>query len=55
MFLHLLVRFDHSPCDPTINLKGCPTEFFACAACAQHFQSKEEWQKHVKSKVGAFI
>ncbi|XP_056903244.1 E3 SUMO-protein ligase ZNF451 isoform X1 [Takifugu flavidus] len=46
-----LKRFDHSPCDPTINLKGCPSELFACAACAQHFQSKEEWRKHLESKV----
>lgn len=52
LLLLLLIRFDHSPCDPTINLKGCPSELFACAACARHFQSKEEWHKHLESKVG---
>lgn len=48
---YLICRFDHSPCDPTINLKGCPSELFACAACGQHFQTKEEWKKHLESKV----
>ncbi|XP_033468305.1 E3 SUMO-protein ligase ZNF451 isoform X2 [Epinephelus lanceolatus] len=48
-----LKRFDHSPCDPTINLKGCPSELFACVACGQHFQTEEAWRKHVKSKVSS--
>ncbi|KAM9344840.1 E3 SUMO-protein ligase ZNF451 [Symphorus nematophorus] len=48
-----LKRFDHSPCDPTINLKGCPSELFACAACGQHFQTKEAWRKHLESKVSS--
>lgn len=46
-----MFRFDHSPCDPTINLKGCPSELFACAVCGQHFQTKEAWRKHLESKV----
>ncbi|TNN67215.1 E3 SUMO-protein ligase ZNF451 [Liparis tanakae] len=45
--------FDHSPCDPTINLKGCPSEFFACAACGHHFQTEEAWRKHLESKVSS--
>lgn len=48
-----LKRFDHSPCDPTIKLKGCPSELFACAACGQHFQTKEEWRKHLESKMSS--
>ncbi|XP_070697072.1 E3 SUMO-protein ligase ZNF451 [Pempheris klunzingeri] len=48
-----LKRFDHSPCDPTINLKGSPPVLFACAACGQHFQTKEAWRKHLESKVSS--
>ncbi|XP_054456052.1 E3 SUMO-protein ligase ZNF451 [Anoplopoma fimbria] len=48
-----LKRFDHSPCDPTINLKGCPSELFACVACGQHFQTEEAWRKHLESKVSS--
>ncbi|KAI3363127.1 hypothetical protein L3Q82_011779 [Scortum barcoo] len=48
-----LKRFDHSPCDPAIHLKGSPIELFACAACGQHFQTKEEWRKHIKTKVSS--
>ncbi|XP_042357973.1 E3 SUMO-protein ligase ZNF451 isoform X2 [Plectropomus leopardus] len=43
-----LKRFDHSPCDPTISLKGCPSELFACVSCGQHFQTEEAWRKHVQ-------
>lgn len=48
-----LKRFDHSPCDPTINLKGCPSELFACVACGRHFETEEAWRKHVESKVSS--
>nr|XP_019946716.1 PREDICTED: E3 SUMO-protein ligase ZNF451 [Paralichthys olivaceus]XP_019946725.1 PREDICTED: E3 SUMO-protein ligase ZNF451 [Paralichthys olivaceus]XP_019946731.1 PREDICTED: E3 SUMO-protein ligase ZNF451 [Paralichthys olivaceus]XP_019946740.1 PREDICTED: E3 SUMO-protein ligase ZNF451 [Paralichthys olivaceus]XP_019946747.1 PREDICTED: E3 SUMO-protein ligase ZNF451 [Paralichthys olivaceus] len=48
-----LKRFDHSPCDPAINLKGCPSELFACVACGQHFQTKEAWRTHLETKVNA--
>ncbi|XP_019725983.1 E3 SUMO-protein ligase ZNF451 isoform X4 [Hippocampus comes] len=46
-----LKRFDHSPCDPTISLKGSSIMLFACMACCRHFQTKEEWQTHLESKV----
>lgn len=52
---YLVCRFDHSPCDPTIKLKGCPSELFACAACGQHFQTKEAWKQHLESKVYALF
>lgn len=48
-------RFDHSPCDPAINLKGSPSELLACVACGQHFPSKEAWRKHVETKVHTYF
>lgn len=48
-----LKRFDHSPCDPTIKLKGCPTELLACVTCGQHFHTEEAWKKHLESKVNS--
>ncbi|XP_061084183.1 E3 SUMO-protein ligase ZNF451 isoform X1 [Conger conger] len=48
-----LKRFDHSPCDPTIKLKGAPNELYACVACRKHFQTKGAWQDHLKSKVSS--
>lgn len=50
---YVIGRFDHSPCDPTINLKGCPSQLFACAGCGHHFQTKEAWRTHLESKVVA--
>ncbi|KAK2824196.1 hypothetical protein Q5P01_021371 [Channa striata] len=48
-----LKRFDHSPCDPAITLKGSPSELFACVACAQHFQTKEAWRNHLQTKLSS--
>ncbi|XP_077438600.1 E3 SUMO-protein ligase ZNF451 isoform X2 [Vanacampus margaritifer] len=48
-----LKRFDHSPCDPTICLKGSSALLFACVACCRHFQTKKEWQTHLESKVSS--
>ncbi|XP_053188773.1 E3 SUMO-protein ligase ZNF451 isoform X2 [Scomber japonicus] len=48
-----LKRFDHSPCDPTINLKGTPSDLFACEACGQCFLTKEAWRQHLESKVSS--
>nr|XP_057915015.1 E3 SUMO-protein ligase ZNF451 [Doryrhamphus excisus]XP_057915016.1 E3 SUMO-protein ligase ZNF451 [Doryrhamphus excisus]XP_057915017.1 E3 SUMO-protein ligase ZNF451 [Doryrhamphus excisus]XP_057915018.1 E3 SUMO-protein ligase ZNF451 [Doryrhamphus excisus] len=48
-----LKRFDHSPCDPTISLKGSPTMLFSCVVCCRHFQTKEEWRTHVQSKASS--
>uniref|UniRef100_A0AAY5L0J9 C2H2-type domain-containing protein n=1 Tax=Esox lucius TaxID=8010 RepID=A0AAY5L0J9_ESOLU len=47
-----LKRFDHSPCDPTIHLRGSPAELQACVACGLHFETKEAWKVHQRSKVG---
>ncbi|XP_050982463.1 E3 SUMO-protein ligase ZNF451 isoform X1 [Labeo rohita] len=46
-----LKRFDHSPCDPMISLRGSPTNFYACVACGCYFPSKLAWKDHVESKV----
>ncbi|XP_030627726.1 E3 SUMO-protein ligase ZNF451 [Chanos chanos] len=48
-----LKRFDHSPCDPGIMLKGNSCAFYACVPCGQHFDSKEEWRLHLDSKVSS--
>ncbi|KAM4607772.1 E3 SUMO-protein ligase ZNF451 isoform 2-T2 [Polymixia lowei] len=48
-----LKRFDHSPCDPSISLKGSPSQRFACVACGQHFETKEAWRVHLRSKVSS--
>uniref|UniRef100_A0A3P8TRV5 Zinc finger protein 451 n=1 Tax=Amphiprion percula TaxID=161767 RepID=A0A3P8TRV5_AMPPE len=48
-----LKRFDHSPCDPAIRLRGSPSELFACVVCGQKFQTKEAWRKHLESKVSS--
>lgn len=48
-----LKRFDHSPCDPTIHLKGGTSEIFACVSCGQHFQTEKAWRTHLESKVAS--
>ncbi|CAB1338509.1 unnamed protein product [Coregonus sp. 'balchen'] len=48
-----LKRFDHSPCDPTIYLKGSTTERFACVACGLHFETKEAWRVHQQSMLSS--
>ncbi|XP_073690383.1 E3 SUMO-protein ligase ZNF451 isoform X2 [Garra rufa] len=46
-----LKRFDHSPCDPTVTLRGSPAAFYACVACGRYFPSKRAWKDHMESKV----
>ncbi|KAJ3610727.1 hypothetical protein NHX12_022818 [Muraenolepis orangiensis] len=48
-----LKRFDHSPCDPTINLKGSPPELYACVACGRHFDTNAAWRRHLQSKLSS--
>ncbi|KAM8858997.1 E3 SUMO-protein ligase ZNF451 isoform 1-T4 [Spinachia spinachia] len=50
-----LKRFDHSPCDPTINVRGCPSNLFACVACGQQFPNEEAWRKHLEFKVSSLV
>ncbi|KAK2896352.1 hypothetical protein Q8A67_010840 [Cirrhinus molitorella] len=46
-----LKRFDHSPCDPTVTLRGSHAAFYACVACGHYFPSKQAWKDHMESKV----
>ncbi|KAL2083231.1 hypothetical protein ACEWY4_021004 [Coilia grayii] len=48
-----LIRFDHSPCDPSILLKGQPSIQFACVACGSHFDTKDSWRSHQQSKMSS--
>ncbi|KAG9275053.1 E3 SUMO-protein ligase ZNF451 isoform X1 [Astyanax mexicanus] len=48
-----LKRFDHSPCDPTITLKGFSSPVYACVACGQHYDTKEAWRTHMSSKLSS--
>ncbi|XP_017214398.1 E3 SUMO-protein ligase ZNF451 isoform X2 [Danio rerio] len=48
-----LKRFDHSPCDPTITLKGTAPSIYACLACGEHFCSQETWKQHMQSKLSS--
>ncbi|KAL4640907.1 E3 SUMO-protein ligase ZNF451 isoform X2 [Arapaima gigas] len=48
-----LKRFDHSPCDPTVLLKGSPSAMYACVACCRQFETKEAWKVHVRSKTSS--
>ncbi|KAF7710945.1 E3 SUMO-protein ligase ZNF451 isoform X1 [Silurus meridionalis] len=48
-----LKRFDHSPCDPTITLKGSPASVHACVACGRHFDTKEHWRTHLESQLSS--
>ncbi|XP_026879467.2 E3 SUMO-protein ligase ZNF451 isoform X1 [Electrophorus electricus] len=48
-----LKRFDHSPCDPTITLKGSPACVYACVACGKHFDTKEAWRIHLDAKLSS--
>uniref|UniRef100_A0A8C2B1J0 Zinc finger protein 451 n=1 Tax=Cyprinus carpio TaxID=7962 RepID=A0A8C2B1J0_CYPCA len=48
-----LKRFDHSPCDPTITLRGSPSAFCACVACGCCFHSRQAWKDHVESMISS--
>ncbi|KAJ8359997.1 hypothetical protein SKAU_G00165220 [Synaphobranchus kaupii] len=48
-----LKRFDHSPCDPSVLLKGTPTEYYACIACCKRFETKMAYNNHLKSKASS--
>ncbi|XP_058879946.1 E3 SUMO-protein ligase ZNF451 isoform X3 [Acipenser ruthenus] len=46
-----LKRFDHSPCDPTIALKGAPSISFACVACCRRYPSEDQYNVHRNTKI----
>ncbi|XP_075836624.1 E3 SUMO-protein ligase ZNF451 isoform X6 [Microtus pennsylvanicus] len=53
LLLGHLKRFDHSPCDPTITLRGPLASSFACVVCYEHFVSQQQYRDHLLSKVAA--
>ncbi|XP_060608780.2 E3 SUMO-protein ligase ZNF451 isoform X1 [Anolis sagrei] len=50
LLLGHLKRFDHSPCDPTITLRGPPANAFACIVCARRFATSQQHNDHILSK-----
>ncbi|NWI51377.1 ZN451 ligase, partial [Calyptomena viridis] len=45
--VHLLLghlqRFDHSPCDPTVTLRGPPNNAVACVICCERFSTSQHY------------
>uniref|UniRef100_A0A8D2C826 E3 SUMO-protein ligase ZNF451 n=1 Tax=Sus scrofa TaxID=9823 RepID=A0A8D2C826_PIG len=50
---HLKSRFDHSPCDPTITLRGPSVSSFACVVCYKHFVTQQQYRDHLFAKEAA--
>lgn len=48
-----LKRFDHSPCDPSVHLRGSSTQLFGCVACGRHFNTSDAWRLHLQTKVSS--
>ncbi|XP_066552929.1 E3 SUMO-protein ligase ZNF451 isoform X3 [Amia ocellicauda] len=48
-----LKRFDHSPCDPTVTLKGSPHISFACIACCRRYPSEKQYKEHLLAKTSS--
>uniref|UniRef100_A0A8C5P106 E3 SUMO-protein ligase ZNF451 n=1 Tax=Jaculus jaculus TaxID=51337 RepID=A0A8C5P106_JACJA len=51
LLLGHLKRFDHSPCDPTITLRGPLTSSFACVVCCKSFNTQQQYKDHLLAKV----
>ncbi|XP_027551825.1 E3 SUMO-protein ligase ZNF451 isoform X6 [Neopelma chrysocephalum] len=53
--VHLLIghlqRFDHSPCDPTVTLRGPPNNAVACVICCERFSTSQQYSDHLLSKL----
>ncbi|XP_077345607.1 E3 SUMO-protein ligase ZNF451-like isoform X2 [Lithobates pipiens] len=50
LFGHLK-RFDHSPCDPTISLRGVCDSSYVCLVCQEQFLTAKEYTVHLATKV----
>ncbi|XP_043919279.1 E3 SUMO-protein ligase ZNF451 isoform X2 [Protopterus annectens] len=50
LLLGHLKRFDHSPCDPTIQLHGGASSFYACVICLRRFATLKEYKAHLLMK-----
>uniref|UniRef100_A0A8C3IDF8 Zinc finger protein 451 n=1 Tax=Chrysemys picta bellii TaxID=8478 RepID=A0A8C3IDF8_CHRPI len=51
LLLGHLKRFDHSPCDPAITLRGPPTNAVACVVCCKRFVTSQQYSDHLLSKI----
>ncbi|XP_004580537.2 E3 SUMO-protein ligase ZNF451 isoform X1 [Ochotona princeps] len=47
LLLGHLKRFDHSPCDPTITLRGPFISSFACVVCFKKFVTQQQYRHHL--------
>ncbi|XP_040839522.1 E3 SUMO-protein ligase ZNF451 isoform X2 [Ochotona curzoniae] len=50
LLLGHLKRFDHSPCDPTITLRGPFISSFACVVCFKKFVTQQQYRDHLFTK-----
>ncbi|KAL2792009.1 E3 SUMO-protein ligase ZNF451 isoform 2 [Daubentonia madagascariensis] len=50
LLLGHLKRFDHSPCDPTITLRGPFISSFACVVCYKKFVTQQQYKDHLFAK-----
>ncbi|XP_065537546.1 E3 SUMO-protein ligase ZNF451 [Lathamus discolor] len=51
LLLGHLQRFDHSPCDPTVTLRGPPNNAVACVICCQIFSTSQQYSDHLLYKL----
>ncbi|KAM6324543.1 E3 SUMO-protein ligase ZNF451 [Aegotheles albertisi] len=51
LLLGHLQRFDHSPCDPTVTLRGPPNNAVACVICCRRFSTSQQYSDHLLSKL----
>uniref|UniRef100_S4RQP6 C2H2-type domain-containing protein n=1 Tax=Petromyzon marinus TaxID=7757 RepID=S4RQP6_PETMA len=50
LLLGHLKRFDHSPCDPCVMLKGVPIVKYVCGPCQRVFCSMVDYEAHLLEK-----
>ncbi|XP_032808582.1 E3 SUMO-protein ligase ZNF451 [Petromyzon marinus] len=51
LLLGHLKRFDHSPCDPCVMLKGVPIVKYVCGPCQRVFCSMVDYEAHLLEKL----